>query len=165
MSAEIPNQEILIQQICLLNSQLDRVTQAAVDQKIEPFQDGGTELIEEIAPGSTFPSFWNHYVCGSGIGQASSYTSEAEYKKEPIDPSIIRIAQARAIRYIGQWLEDQTRSKTVQETATCRSARAAYQAFDWTKNPLLFKQLVDPSVELGNTYSMLVSGKKLIGFE
>ena len=123
------------------------------------------KISSQIPPGSTFAGFWNHYVVGSGIGGFAAEVSEAEYKHQPLGADLINKYQLRAVNLLTYWIDSPSRTKTEQELETCQAAKEACMALAWIDNIPLSLQLKETMVRLGNNYSMLTGGRRLLGTE
>lgn len=73
----------------------------------------------------------------------------------------------KAIAMVTAWIEwiDTGRATSTLERETCEAFLEAARSFNWATSPELLDDLTAIGSELGNDYSMLINGRRLIGHE
>lgn len=157
-SKELPPIEEIEALIGQHNKQLRALAQARPQSTdAQGNTHGRTDL-----PQTTFPGFFNHFILGSIVALARVDVEEATFKGVQPDVEQVNGFRDKAIGLVAGWI-DAGRTTSSLERETCEAFLEASSSFDWSTNPDLLHQLSSVGSELGNDYSMLINGQRLIG--
>lgn len=167
---ELLSQDVLRSQITAINGGLQTLAEKAKSQ-FRPFDESsipnnspdevGTAQLEDPA---NFAGFWNHCIAGN-IANARTNIERAELKGESVNEDLIRVVQARTIRYTRIRLAALFIGSTAHEVdlASCEAYLKVARAFPWSDPEAgkqgLFGDLNKSVIDLAHNYMML-SGKR-----
>lgn len=158
-SRELPPKQEIETLIGQHNEQLRALARRGIQPSDAP---RGVNVEVNLPPQTDFPAFLNHHLLGNTVALARVDLERASFKGIPPDTELVNGLRDGAIAMIATWVGT-GRASSDLERETCEAILEAARSFDWTTNPELLDQLTDIGSELGNDYSMLLNGKRLIG--
>ena len=174
LGQDIPSRREIVRQINKLYDRFGHIIVSASDSDFDFATNiGVSRIVDEDSPvaSTDFTAFINHYIGGSVTGIAGMYASQLLYHRASQNESQtsvleagIRKAQQTGERLIYEWREtDMYHPMSEREGEYITLLHTAIHSFDWSQNLDAFFGIRRVASELGNEFSMLNHGERLIG--